>query len=104
MFSLVHKKTSNSVNNKPSTNTVRPMVFQFQKSVVSQQRLQQEQPKPTPIMLSDPVAQSKMKWGKPIWTFFHVSAHKMKPEYFNLIIKEYLNFIVLVCNTLPCPV
>lgn len=105
MFSLVHKKTSNSVNNKPSTNTVRPMVFQFQKTVVaSPLRFQQQQPKSSPVTLSDTITQPKMKWGKPIWTFFHVSAHKMKPEYFNLIIKEYLNFIVLVCNTLPCPV
>ena len=24
----------------------------------------------------------KMKWGRPIWTFFHVMAQKIKPEYF----------------------
>lgn len=104
MFSLVHKKTSNSVNNNSSTNTLRPMAFQFKHSIVAPPiRLQQQQPKPPPVILSD-IAQPKMKWGRPIWTFFHVSAHKMKPEFFNLIIKEYLNFIVLVCNTLPCPV
>ena len=104
MFSLVHKKTSNSVKNNSSTNTQRPMAFQFKHSIVAPPiRLQQQQPKPPPVMLTD-IAKPKMKWGRPIWTFFHVSAHKMKPEYFNLIIKEYLNFIVLVCNTLPCPV
>lgn len=103
MFSLVHKKTSNSVNNNLSTNSVRPMAFQFKQLIVAQPPRLQQPPKPPPVMLTD-IAKPKMKWGRPIWTFFHVSAHKMKPEYFNLIIKEYLNFIVLVCNTLPCPV
>ena len=46
----------------------------------------------------------KMKWGKPIWTFFHVMAEKMKPEYFNLVIQEFMKYILLVCGTLPCPV
>ncbi len=103
MFSLVHKKTSNSVNNNSSTNTPRPMAFQFKHSIVAPPIRLQQQPKPPPVMLTD-IAKPKMKWGRPIWTFFHVSAHKIKPEYFNLIIKEYLNFILLVCNTLPCPV
>jgi len=45
-----------------------------------------------------------MKWGKPIWTFFHVTAQKMKSEYFTAIIKDYFNYIVLICSVLPCPV
>ena len=103
MFSLVHKKTSNSVNNHSSTNTLRPMALQFKTITVSPHRFK---PPPPTVLITDVInsQQPKMKWGKPIWTFFHVSAHKMKPEYFNLIIKEYLNFIVLVCNALPCPV
>jgi hypothetical protein len=79
------------------------MAFQFKHSIVAPPIRLQQQPKPPPVMLTD-IAKPKMKWGRPIWTFFHVSAHKIKPEYFNLIIKEYLNFILLVCNTLPCPV
>jgi hypothetical protein len=105
MFSLVHKKTSNSVNNKPLTNSPKPMIFQFKQSIAAPQRLyQQPQPKPSPAILTDAITQPKMKWGRPIWTFFHVTAQKLKPESFNIIIKEYLNFILLVCNTLPCPV
>ena len=46
----------------------------------------------------------KMKWGRPIWTFFHVMAQKVKPEYFNLVIQDFLKYILLVCATLPCPI
>jgi len=46
----------------------------------------------------------KMKWGRPIWTFFHVMAQKVKPEYFNLVIRDFLKNIMLVCGTLPCPI
>ncbi len=48
--------------------------------------------------------QPTMKWGRPIWTFFHVTAQKIRPEYFNNIIKDYLNNIILICGVLPCPV
>jgi hypothetical protein len=46
----------------------------------------------------------KMKWGRPIWTFFHVMAQKVKPEYFNLVIQDFLKNVLLVCATLPCPI
>lgn len=46
----------------------------------------------------------KMKWGRPIWTFFHVMAQKVKPEYFNLVIKDFLKNVLLICGTLPCPI
>jgi hypothetical protein len=29
-----------------------------------------------------------MKWGRPIWTFFHVLSKKIKDEYFNLVIND----------------
>jgi hypothetical protein len=45
-----------------------------------------------------------MKWGKPVWTFFHVMSQKIKPEYFNLVIKDFLNFVLLICSALPCPI
>ena len=35
----------------------------------------------------------KMKWGRPIWTFFHVMAQKVKLEYFNLVIRDFLKNI-----------
>jgi hypothetical protein len=61
-----------------------------------------QQPITKPVTDANPLP--KMKWGKPIWTFFHVMAEKIKPEYFNLVIKDYLRFVLLICGTLPCPV
>lgn len=97
MFSHVHKKTART---QPQT----------QQSVFMPVRMQFIGYKPVPIQVVNPVVPHvqeqlpKMKWGKPIWTFFHVTAQKIKPEYFNLVIKDYLNFVLLICGTLPCPV
>jgi hypothetical protein len=55
----------------------------------------QDPPPPSPV---------KLKWGKPIWTFFHVMAQKMRSEYFHLIIGDFMRIISLICNVLPCPV
>jgi hypothetical protein len=45
-----------------------------------------------------------MIWGNATWTFLHTMAHKIKPDYFNKLIGEFLNIIVRICNTLPCPI
>ena len=31
----------------------------------------------------------RIKWGRPTWRFFHVIAHKIKPEYFNQVRNRY---------------
>jgi hypothetical protein len=46
----------------------------------------------------------KLKWGKPIWTFFHTMAQKMRGEYFHLIISDFMRIITSICSVLPCPV
>lgn len=46
----------------------------------------------------------RIKWGRPTWRFFHVIAHKIKPEYFNQVRKGMLDTIYSICCTLPCPV
>jgi hypothetical protein len=46
----------------------------------------------------------KLKWGKPIWTFFHTMAQKMRGEYFHLIIGDFMRIITSICSVLPCPV
>ena len=62
-------------------------------------------PVPTqPHQKSADISLPKMKWGRPIWTFFHVTAEKIKPEYFNIVVKEYLQNIILICGVLPCPI
>ena len=96
MFSHVHKKTARPQPQFQSQSVFMPVRMQFGY-------------KPVPTQVIKPVPQvedalPKMKWGRPIWTFFHVMAEKIKPEYFNLVIKDYLNFVLLICGTLPCPV
>ncbi len=104
MFSLIHKKTS-SINNQ-NLQIKTPMLFELKQQSVFKPTLYPsvpriEQPRPQVITSEK---QPTMKWGRPIWTFFHVTAQKIKPEYFNSIIKGYLNNIVLICGVLPCPV
>lgn len=62
-------------------------------------RIQSVSPEPIPAA---PIV--KLKWGKPIWTFFHVMSQKMKDEYFTLLIGGFMKMIVSICSVLPCPV
>ena len=95
MFSLVHKKTSTGNNQikKPS------MIFEFKNSMPIRPL-----PPPKPQVMVVENSTPKMRWGQPIWTFFHVTAEKIKPEFFGIVIREYFNYIVLICNILPCPI
>jgi hypothetical protein len=84
------------------------MIFSnsYRKSSVSYQQMKMAQPSysiPNRQMVQDPPP-VKLKWGKPIWTFFHVMAQKMRSEYFQLIIGDFMRIISLICNVLPCPV
>jgi len=104
MFSHVHRKTTRSYQPQP---TPPP-----QKSIFMPVRMHfgykaPSVPVPMQVVTPPPQVQDalpKMKWGRPIWTFFHVMAQKMKPEYFQMVIKEFIRFILLICATLPCPV
>lgn len=75
------------------------MIFEFKNSMPIRPL-----PPPTPQVMVVENSTPKMKWGRPIWTFFHVTAEKIKPEFFGIVIREYLNYIVLICNILPCPI
>jgi len=45
----------------------------------------------------------KMKWGEPVWLFFHTIAEKVHPESFPQIRLELLKLINNICRNLPCP-
>ena len=102
MFSYVHKKTT------------RPAVSQIKEPIPSSVMVFGIKPRPLmvvqlpktniPVQVRHEPVLPKMKWGKPIWTFFHVMSQKIKPEYFNLVIKDFLNFILMICSALPCPI
>ena len=84
------------------------MIFSnsYRKSSVSYQQMKMAQPSlytPNRQVVQDPPP-VKLKWGKPIWTFFHVMAQKMRSEHFPLIIGDFMRIISLICNVLPCPV
>ena len=104
MFSHVHRKTTRSYQPQPT--------HPPQKSIFMPVRMHfgykaPSVPLPMQVVAPPPQVQDalpKMKWGRPIWTFFHVMAQKMKPEYFQMVIKEFIRFILLICATLPCPV
>ena len=111
MFSNIHKQTSpymlskkqneqTPVNKAP---TQSPISFGFSKQYLAANQKLVDRPAPTP---PPPVVSTgaKMKWGKPIWTFFHLLAHKVKDEDFAVIRSELLNTIFSICTVLPCPV
>jgi hypothetical protein len=70
-------------------------------------RQQQLVPKQTPVQPIQEVPQDptkkKMKWGEPVWFFFHTIAEKVKPESFPIVRMELLQVITNICSNLPCP-
>ena len=114
MFSYVHKKTMIPPPIQQTINK-QTMAFGYKQNITNpmvqpQQRkqsilLQQQQQQQTVLLQQQQQALlPKMKWGKPIWTFFHVMSQKLKDEYFSLVIKDFIQFVSLICNALPCPI
>ena len=46
----------------------------------------------------------KMKWGPPVWFFFHTLAEKVHASKFDDLKRDIMDIIRSVCNTLPCPI
>ena len=65
-------------------------------------------PKPNPVQSIQEVpvepGAKKMKWGEPIWFFFHTIAEKVKPESFPIIRMQLFQIITSICRNLPCPI
>jgi hypothetical protein len=93
MFSLARRKTTQQQQPAPQ------MQFAYRQIPTTTYVVNKQVPQ---VQQQDNLP--KMKWGRPIWTFFHVMAQKVKPEYFNLVIRDFLKNIMLVCGTLPCPI
>ena len=49
------------------------------------------------------ITKKKMKWGEPVWFFFHTIGEKIKPESFQIIRNELLRLCISICHNLPCP-
>ncbi len=103
MFSHKLRKTTqmNQTNNNFTSPVQMPFMFKF--ATLSAP----PQPKSVPIQQSQQSVTNilpKMKWGRHIWTFFHTMSQKVKPEYFDIVKKDFIDFIIKICNTLPCPI
>lgn len=101
MFSMTNKNNSaylNSLKNIPNQKPIQTMTFQTR--IIPNQR----QPSLSPVKTFAESNRQKIKWGWPTWKFFHVIAHKIKPEHFKQVRKELLDTIYSICVTLPCPV
>lgn len=68
-----------------------------------QRQIQQQRTVAVTTTGNVPPPPKKMKWGEPIWFFFHTLAHKVKEDEFPRIKDELLNIIYNICNNLPCP-
>ena len=99
MFSYVHKKTT-----RPAVEIKEPVPSSVMLFGIKPRPLMALPKTNIPVQVRQEPVLPKMKWGKPVWTFFHVMSQKIKPEYFNLIIKDFLNFVLLICSALPCPI
>jgi hypothetical protein len=71
-------------------------------------RNEQQIPNPNPAQSIQEVpvepSAKKMKWGEPIWFFFHTIAEKVKPESFPIIRMQLFQIITSICRNLPCPI
>ncbi len=97
MFSIVNR--NNTQTNPPQMHM--QMQMQNRRIISIKQLSNAHAPKPKEYSPSDG---NRLKWGRPTWRFFHVIAHKIKPEYFKQTRKEMLDIIYSICCTLPCPV
>lgn len=88
----------NSNNKKLYVNNM--VMMPFSRNVLPQIPIKKEE-----VIIVPPENKNtkSMKWGQPIWFFFHTLAEKIKEESFKKIRAELLNIIYTVCVNLPCP-
>ena len=106
MFSMANKNNSaymNSLKNIPNQKPIQVMTFQS-RMFPNQRQPSLSQPQQTVAKTFAESNRQKVKWGWPTWKFFHVIAHKIKPEYFKQVRQQLLDIIYSICTTLPCPV
>jgi hypothetical protein len=99
MFTNIKKNENNT--SSPSPIVVSTPLLSRRAAFAIRPNIQQEQP--VPIVSNEQIAEKKMKWGPPVWFFFHTIAEKVKPEEFASIRGDIINNIVLICKNLPCP-
>lgn len=90
-------------NNQPPPEQPQQTI-QFMKRVKQVQTNTNLQNKIT-IMATPPKPEGKkMKWGEPIWFFFHTMAEKINPDKFHIIRIRFFQIVSNICKNLPCPI
>jgi hypothetical protein len=76
--------------------SVPPMQIIQPRSILATPQYPPQTENPEPVV-------NKMRWGQPIWFFFHTIAEKVKDESFPIIRHDLLSNIYNICSNLPCP-
>lgn len=94
------KNYSKGYNNNTNNNKNRTDMYAISYYTVNANKtLQQQQA----VVREEIVKEKIMKWGEPIWFFFHTIAEKIDIHAFQSVKKNLLNIIYKVCANLPCP-
>lgn len=86
-------RTSNMNRTSQSTNIISMVQPRRKKNIVIKNREE--------VIIDD---KPKMKWGPPVWFFFHTLAEKVRASKFEALKPDIMDIIRSVCNTLPCPI
>lgn len=91
---MKHRGRTSNMNRTTQSNNFISMVQPRRKRKVVIQKQEE-------IQIDD---KPKMKWGPPVWYFFHILAEKVKEDKFNKLKDDIMDIIRSICNTLPCPI
>ena len=104
LFTSIKKNNNNNNNNDNNIDTINTIpIISRRNAFTVRPFIPQQQQQVIPIVNNDQINEKKMKWGAPIWYFFHTLAEKVKENEFLSIRNDLLNNIILICKNLPCP-
>lgn len=91
---MKHRGRTSNMNRTSQSNNIISMVQpRRKKNIVIKNREE--------VIIDD---KPKMKWGPPVWFFFHTLAEKVHESKFEDLKADIMDIIRSVCNTLPCPI
>ena len=91
---MKHRGRTSNMNRTSQSNNIISMVQpRRKKNIVIKNREE--------VVIDD---KPKMKWGPPVWFFFHTLAEKVHASKFEDLKPDIMDIIRSVCNTLPCPI
>ena len=91
---MKHRGRTSNMNRTSQSNNIISMVHpRRKKNIVIKNREE--------VIIDD---KPKMKWGPPVWFFFHTLAEKVHASKFEDLKADIMDIIRSVCNTLPCPI